>query len=147
MYDSNASLLALDDDSFLMGNRRGFSLRSVVPQGVRYVTVVKFEGERGNYTLHAQVVIEAGSTTDTAALLNISSPAGEMIDAPDEADYFGLDVTDSRHVIIEARSATHVSIGTDLLDADGGPSLPQSGCRSQGASGTGILSQSPSHGV
>ena len=66
---------------------------------------VSYEGEPGDYTFHAQAVVDPGSTIDTAKPLSLGSPDGGTINTVDDADYFKLDFTESKHVIIDAVSA------------------------------------------
>ena len=119
LYDSNRALLSFSDDSLLAGSLRNFSVRSSVPPGIYYVVVASYEGESGEYTIHAQAVTDPGSSTGTAARLSLGSPAGGTIDTPDDADYFRLYFPESTHAIIEARTANLAPINADLLDAQG----------------------------
>ena len=119
LYDSESTLRAFNDDGFMRGGRHNFSLRTTVPSGVYYIVVVSYEGEPTDYTLHVDEVTAPGSSTDTAARLNIDSPAGGTIDAADDADYFRLDITSPAHLIIEAINVNLTPISTDLLDAEG----------------------------
>ena len=120
LYDSTGTPLGFNDDSFFADNIRAFSIRSIVPPGVYYVIAISYDGEPGDYTLNTQAVTAPGSTIDTAKPLNLGSPDGGRIDTPDDADYFRLDFTESKHVIIDAVSANFLSIDAALLDADGG---------------------------
>ena len=119
LYDSNRALLSFSDDSLLAGSLRNFSVRSSVPPGIYYVVVASYEGESGEYTIHAQAVTDPGSSAGTAARLSLGSPAGGTIDTPDDADYFRLYFPESTHAIIEARTANLAPINADLLDAQG----------------------------
>ena len=119
LYDSDATLLAFNDDGFLAGSLRGFSVRSNVPPGVYYVVVAGYGAEPGSYTLRTQAVKDPGSAIDTAAALALGSPAGGTIDTAGDADYFKLDFAGPTHVIIEARSTNFFPISADLFDAQG----------------------------
>ena len=119
LYDSVGTLIEFNDDSYFLGNFRSFSLRSVVPPGVYYVVVESYEGEPGDFTLHTQGVTAPGNTAETAAPLSLDSSAGGTIDAAGDADYFKLEFTDTRHVIIDAITADLAAIDAVLLDADG----------------------------
>ena len=119
LYDGTGNPVEFNDDSFFADNIRAFSIRSVVQPGVYYVLAVSFEGETGDYTFHAQAVVDPGSTIDTAKYLSLGSPDGGAIDSPDDADYFKLDFTESKHVIIDAVSADIFPIDGALFDADG----------------------------
>ena len=119
LYDSTGNPIEFNDDSFFADNIRAFSIRSVVQPGVYYVIAVSFEGEPGDYTFHAQAVVDPGSTIDTAKPLSLGSPDGGTINTVDDADYFKLDFTESKHVIIDAVSAGIALIDLALLDAAG----------------------------
>ena len=119
LYDSTGTLIEFNDDSYFLGNFRSFSLRSVVAPGVYYVVVESYEGEPGDFTLHTQAVTAPGNTAETAAPLSLDSSAGGTIDAAGDADYFKLDFTGTRHVIIDAITADLAAIDAVLLDADG----------------------------
>ena len=90
-----------------------------MPPGIYYVVVASYEGEPGDYTMHAQAVTDPGRSTGTAAHLVLGSPAGGTIDTPDDADYFRLYFPESTHAIIEARTANLAPISAHLLDAQG----------------------------
>ncbi len=119
LYDSSGTVIALNDDGYFRDQIRAFSIRSVVPPGVYYVIAVSFLGEPGDYTLHAQAVTDPGSTIDTAKPLVLGSPDGGTIDSADDSDYFRLDFTETKHVIIDARSSLVLPLDAVLLDADG----------------------------
>ena len=119
LYDSSGTLVALNDDGFFEGQIRAFSIRTVVPPDVYYVIAVSYPGEPGDYTLHAQSVAAPGATLETADTLTLGAPDGGRIDNPDGVNYFRLDFTESKHVIIDARSAALIPLDAALLDADG----------------------------
>lgn len=119
LYDSEANLIAFNDDGFLRGGRSHFNLRKTVPPGVYYIVVVSFKGEPTRYTLRVEGVTDPGSDTASAASLQIESPAGGAIDAMGDADYFKLEVTSRTHLIIEALSTNQTPLAADLLDAEG----------------------------
>ena len=119
LYDATGNLVELNDDSFFADNIRAFSIRSVVQPGVYYVIAVSFDGEAGDYTFHAQAVVDPGDTIETAKPLVLGSADGGTIDTISDADYFRLDFTETKHVIIDAVSADISLIDATLLDADG----------------------------
>ncbi len=119
LYDSSGTVIALNDDGYFRDQIRAFSIRSVVPPGVYYVIAVSFLGEPGDYTLHAQAVTDPGSTIDAAKPLVLGSPNGGKIDSADDEDYFRLDFTETRHVIIDARNSLVLPLDAVLLDAAG----------------------------
>ena len=119
LYDSVGSLIELNDDGWLRGSARSFGIRSVVPPGVYYAIVVGYTGDPGDYTLYAQAVDNPGNTIETAKPLDLGSRDGGRLDTPDDVDFFKLDFTESKHVIIDARSADISPMDAVLLDADG----------------------------
>ena len=119
LYDATGNLIELNDDSFFADNIRAFSIRSVVQPGVYYVIAVGFLGEPGDYTFHAQAVDDTGGTIETAKSLGLGSRDGGTINTPSDEDYFKLDFSESKHVIIDAVSANISLIDAVLLDADG----------------------------
>ena len=119
LYDSAGSLIEVNDDGFLRDSLRSFGIRSVVPPGVYYVILVGFTGDPGDYTFYAQAVENPGSTIETAKPLVLGSRDGGRIDTIDDVDYFKLDFTESKHVIIDARSADVSPMDAVLLDTDG----------------------------
>ena len=119
LYDSDSTLLSFNDDGFMRGGIRNFSLRRSVSPGVYYVVVVSYGGEPTDYILHAEAVTDPGNSTDTAARLSVDSPAGGTIDTAGDTGYFRLDFTESTHLIVEARSANLTPIVADLVDAEG----------------------------
>ena len=119
LYGSDATLSAFNDDGFMRGGIRNFSLRKTVPPGVYYIVVVSYDGKSMSYTLRAEAVTDPGSDPGTAARLDLDSPAGGTIDAAGDTDYFRLDFTEPTHLIIEARSSNLTPIGAVLIDAEG----------------------------
>ena len=80
---------------------------------------VSYLGESGDYTLHARAVTDPGSSIETAKPLVLGSHDGGTVDTGDGVDYFRLDFTEKKHVIIDARSANILALDAALLDADG----------------------------
>ena len=120
LYDSDGALVELNDDGFFLGDFRSFSIRSVVPPGVYYLIVVSYAGEPGGFTLHTQAVTAPGNSVETALPLSLDSAVGGVIDSPDDADYFKLEITETTHVIADATTVDLAPIDVGLLDADGG---------------------------
>ena len=119
LYDSTGRLIEFKDDSFVADNFRAFSIRSVVQPGIYYVIVVGYRGVSGDYTFHAQAVVDPGDTIETAKSLGLDSADGGTINSPDDADYFKLEFTETKHAIIHAVSADVTRIDAALLDAQG----------------------------
>ena len=119
LYDSTGRPIEFNDDSFFADNFRASSIRSVVQPGIYYVIVVGFRGVSGDYTFHAQAVVDPGNTIETAKALSLDSADGGTINSPDDADYFKLDFTETKHAIIHAVSADVTRIDAALLDAQG----------------------------
>jgi len=119
LYDSAGTLIALNDDGFFDDQIRAFSLRSVVPPGVYYVIAVGYSGETGDYTLHARAVTDPGDSIETAKPLVLGVHDGGTVDTADGVDFFRLDFTEKKHVIIDARTSNILPLEMALLDADG----------------------------
>ena len=123
LFDSSGgTYLVFNNDSFIDGRRTNFHIRSNLPKGVYYISVQSWrtadgDFDTGDYTLHAEAVTGPGSTTDTAAALNLDSPTPGMIDTASDADYFRLDLAESRNLFIYA-------IGLSLYDGSRRNSLP-----------------------
>ena len=119
LYDSSGTLVALNDDGFFEDQIRAFSIRSVVDPGAYYVIAVSYLGESGDYMLHARAVTDPGSSIETAKPLVLGYHDGGTVDTQDGVDYFRLDFTGTKHVIIDARSSNLLPLDATLLDADG----------------------------
>jgi kexin len=119
LYDSAGTLMALNDDGLFDDQIRAFSIRNVVDPGVYYVIAVSYLGESGDYTLHARAVTDPGSSIKTAKPLVLGSHDAGTVDTGDGVDYFRLDFTEKKHVIIDARSANILALDAALLDSDG----------------------------
>ena len=119
LYDSSGTLIALNDDGFFEDQIRAFSIRSVIDPGVYYVIAVSYLGESGDYTLHARAVMDPGSSMETAKPLVLGSHNAGTVDTQDGVDYFRLDFTETKHVIIDARTSNILPLDMALLDADG----------------------------
>ena len=124
LHDSNGDLITLNDD-LIPGTELNFHLRSVLPRGVYYVAVYSADDiTTGNYTLHAQVATDPGSTAGTATRLIFDSPAPGTIDTAVDADYFRLDFTESTNVVLYARSGNYGPINVTALDTTGVTEIP-----------------------
>ena len=119
LYDGAGNLVELSDDGYFVDSIRGFSIRSVVHPGIYYVIAVSFDGDPGDYTFHAQAVVEPGSTIETAKPLILDSRDGGTINTLDDEDYYKLEFTESKHVTIYAVTANVSLIDAFLLDAEG----------------------------
>ena len=123
LYDSSGGdYLVFNNDSYIVGREGSFHIRRSLSSGVYYILVRSWQtadGDyaTGDYTLHAEVVTGPGNTTGTAAALNLDSPAPGMIDTASDADYFRLDLAESRNLVIYAQ-------GLALIDGNSGNFLP-----------------------
>ena len=117
LHDSNGGLIAINDD-LVAGAEHNFHLRAVLPSGVYYVAVFSADDvTTGNYTLHAQVATDPGSTTGTATGLVLNSPTTGTVDTTVDSDYFTMDFTHATNVIIYAKSGNYRPIDVTVLDA------------------------------
>ena len=123
LYDSSGGdYLVFNNDSYIVGREGSFHIRRSLSSGVYYILVRSWQtadGDyaTGDYTLHAEVVTGPGNTTGTAATLSLDSPAPGMIDTASDADYFRLDLAESRNLVISAQ-------GLALIDGNSGNFLP-----------------------
>ena len=74
LYDSNPNLIAFNDDSLIQGRRSNFQIRQRVSPGTYYIAVRSFRFGTGDYTIHTEEVRDPGSTTNTAARLELENP-------------------------------------------------------------------------
>ena len=119
LHDSNGRLIALNNN-LVTGTEHNFHMRAFLPRAVYYIAVYSADDvTTGNYTLHAQVATDPGSTTGTATSLVPDSPTPGMIGTASDADYFRLDVTKSTDVTIYAKSGTYRPIDVTAFDAKG----------------------------
>ena len=119
LLTSAGEVIVSNDDGYIVGRRNAFHIRWNLSPGVYYVRVGSSpyltdpNRRTGDYTLHAQAVTAyPGSTTGTATALELDSPTPGMIDSATEAEYFRLDLTDSKDMFIYAT-------GLDMFDQDG----------------------------
>ena len=121
LYDSSGGpYLVFNNDSYIAGRETGFSLRRNLPRGVYYISVRSWltaDGDlaTGDYTLYAEAVTGPGNTTGTAAALNLDSPAPGMIDTASDADYFRLDLAESKNLVIHAQGLALID-GNSLME-------------------------------
>ena len=119
LLTSAGEVIVSNDDGYIVGTWNAFHIRWNLSPGVYYVRVGSSpyladpNRQTGDYTLHAQAVTDyPGSTTGTATPLELDSPTPGMIDTATEAEYFRLELTDSKDLFIYAT-------GLDLFDQDG----------------------------
>ena len=123
LYDSDSTLVAFNDDGFMTGSLRQFSLRKVVQPGVYYIVVVSYSGDEVDYTLHTKAVADPGDSPRTAKPLFPGSPAGGTIDSANDVDHFRLNISRPTHLIIEGMTSNLGSIDVDIIDS-GGKEVP-----------------------
>ena len=127
LYDSSGDLLVFNNDSYTAGRETSFSLRRNLPRGVYYVSVRSWltaDGDfaTGDYTLHAEAVTGPGSATGTATTLSLDSPTPGVIDMASDADYFRLDLAESKNLVVHANNpffrydTSGLEIPIELLD-------------------------------
>ena len=119
LYDGYGNLLALNDDSRIEGRETNFHLRGILSPAVYYVLVVSYLTETGNYTLHAEAVTDPSSAASTARRLHLDSPAPGTIYTATDVDYFRLDLTESKHLILYARGLIRAPIDGHVFDRRG----------------------------
>ena len=104
MYDANDNLLVFNDDSLIEGRETNLSLRRNLPRGVYYISVRSWLTADGDYTLHTEAVTDPGTAIGTATTLNLDYPAPGTVDAAGDADYFRLDLAESRNLVVHANN-------------------------------------------
>ena len=109
LYDSSGDLLVFNNDSYTAGRETSFSLRRNLPRGVYYIFVriwLTADGDfaTGYYTLHAEAVTGPGSATGTSATLSLDSPTPGTVDRAGDADYFRLDLAESKNLVVHANN-------------------------------------------
>ena len=119
LFDSDADLLAISDDSYIEGRWTNFHLRANLVPGIYYVGVSSYDGAIGDYVLHAEAVADPSNTIGTATLLNLSTPTAGSIDTSSDTDYFRLDLTKTTHLYLYARSVYGEPVDGDLFDSGG----------------------------
>ncbi len=132
LLDSTGTTLVENDDGFLLGTSRQFLIRRKLAAGTYYIKVKPLGSDRSIwavlralrvnvlYSLHVDAVAEPGSATADALRLEFGAVAGGRIDSSSDADYFRIDLPQTRHVFARAVSST-VDIDGELLDGDGDP--------------------------
>ena len=118
LYDASDELVAYDYD-LATDQDDNFHLRAILPIGVYYLEVRSEGVGTGDYTLHAEIATDAGSTTGTATTLTLDVPTTGTIETSEDADYFMLDLDAPMHLFIYAKSGGGESIDGAMLDADG----------------------------
>ena len=115
LFDSNGDLLALNNDSYIVGREYGFNLRRNLSSGVYYLWVLSWGGAIGDYMLHAEAVTDPGNTTGTATTLNLGPPTPGMIDTAGDSDYFRFVLAESKNLVVYALSSGFYDKTRDLL--------------------------------
>ena len=106
LYDGSAATAFLgNDNSFIVGRSYNFHIRASLAPGTYYVGVFSADGmTTGDYTLHTEVVIDPGSSINSAKAFNLSTPTAGTIGFYGDTDYFKLDLTKATHLYIYALS-------------------------------------------
>ena len=107
LYDSSENPIATSEDGRI-GGRWNFHIRWVLPRGVYYVAVggqtdsETNQRPTGNYRLYARAATDPGSTGGTATRLEVNSMAPGTIDTARDSDYFRMDLSETRNLVIRA---------------------------------------------
>ena len=117
LYDSNPNLIAFNDDSLIRGRRSNFQIRQRVSPGTYYIVVRSFRFGTGDYTIHTEEVMDPGSTTNTAALLELENPAPGTVDYAGDADYFRLELTTPTSLILYALGADYEPVAGQVFNS------------------------------
>ena len=120
LYDSNEDQLAYNDDAYTGDdNSLNFQLRAILPSGIYYVEVRSYGLATGDYTLHAEAVPDHGSTIETATDLSLNSLTPGSLVSSEDADYFKLDFTESKSLIIRTSSLNYSRLDVTAFDSEG----------------------------
>ena len=119
LFDSNANRLSVNDDSFIVGRFDNFHLRANLRPGIYYVLVISYRNQYiGDYALHAEAVTDPGnSTIDAATRLSLDSPTPGAIGTANDADFFKLDFTGSKDLVIYAVSVNSAPVDVVVLNS------------------------------
>ena len=118
LYDASDELVAYDYD-LATGQDDNFHLRAILPIGVYYLEVRSEGVETGDYTLHAEIATDAGSTTGTATTLSLDSPTTGTIETSEDTDYFKFSLTESLNLALHGQSGNRDVIHGVVLDSAG----------------------------
>ena len=103
LYNSSGDSIISNDNGLIDPNLLNFHLRRNLAPSVYYVGVFSSnQSTTGSYTLHAEAVTDPGSTTATAAHLNLDTPTGGSIDSASDEDYFRIDFDSDTNLILYA---------------------------------------------
>ena len=120
LRDDEGNLVAYNDDGHLSGFN--FLIRAQLDAGTYYVRVSGYSSRirtnTGVYSLHLESVTEPGSTRNTAATLGFGRAQGGRIDPSSDVDYFRIDATEDKWVLLRAVSES-VETTAELLDSGG----------------------------
>ena len=109
LQNSNGTVIASDDHTYLPGGFRQFLFRENLQMGTYYVKVGSKRRSRGPYTVHAAAITEPGSAIADAQPLTLGGTAGGNIDPAGDKDYFRLILEEEAYVIIGGVSQTLIS--------------------------------------
>ena len=118
---SNGTVLASNDEGYLLDGRLNFSIRAELPAGTYYVRVTSFGArDTAAYTIHAQVATDPGDTKDTATAVSPDSMTPGRISpeggADGDKDYFKLELNSAADIWVMA--VGDIDTVGELLDAD-----------------------------
>ena len=119
LYDSNPNLIAFNDDSLIQGRRANFQIRQRVLPGTYYIVVRAYRFGTGDYTIHTEEVMDPGSATNTAALLELESPAPGTVDYAGDADYFRFELTAPTSLILYALGVDYEPVAGQVFNSVG----------------------------
>ncbi len=119
LLDSSRTRIAVNDYGLLPPGDEHARVQSQIAAGRYYIKVTSgFQGPRGPYEVHVNVVSEPGNTTADAAPLRLHQAGGGTIASASEEDYFRVDLEETTHILLRGVSET-VDINGSLLDSAG----------------------------
>ena len=126
LSDADGTAIATSGTGFFAPSERHFLIREKLQAGIYHIEMkARFNGssktkDQGVYVLNVDSVVEPGSTSADAAMLEMADIRGGNISSSTDVDYFRVDTAKSTPVLIRAVSST-VDIDGALLDSNLSP--------------------------
>ena len=94
-------------------------LRANLPSGVYYVEVRSSYRSTGDYVLRAETVPDQGDSTESATDLSLDTLTPGSIVSSEDADYFKLDLSEQKSLIVRASSLDYERLEVTAFDSEG----------------------------
>ncbi len=120
LFDSRGGQLLVNDDGFVIDGWTNFHLRANLRPGIYYIGVFSYLDAVGDYTLYTKAITDPGnSTLTTATRLTLDTPTPGTIVTATNSDFFRLELTESKNLVIYAMSVGRALVDAILLDSAG----------------------------